>query len=104
MCPRYLVGWGAKATGIIHLPRDFVGWEQRDMMSLGTIWMGMGIYHLLGYGLDGYVNCDLSRDRSHSPFPLKYRGKRTAGIFPRGALKIARLAIGGLSQCRFRCG
>ena len=79
-------------------PREFdifhgilVEWEQRDMMSVGVIWIGMERGHLLGYGLDGYGNCDLSRDRSHSPFPWKYRGKSTAGIFPRGALIISHL-------------
>ena len=64
------------------------------MMSVGTIRMGMGRGHLLGYGLDGDGNCDLSRDRSHFPFPWKYRGKSTAGIFPRGALIIYPVGIG----------
>jgi hypothetical protein len=59
------------------------------MISVVTVWMGMGSGHLLGNGLDGNGNCDLSRERSHFPFPWKYRGIFPAGIFPRGALEIS---------------
>ena len=83
------VGTKSHSIGIRHYPRDLVGWEQRDIVSVGTNRMEMERGHLLwyGHGLDGYGNCDTSRDRSYSPFPWKYRGKSTAGIFPRGALQ-----------------
>ena len=55
------------------------------MMSVGTIWMGMERGYLLGYGLHGYGNCDLSRDRSH-PIPMEIPREKYRGNIPERSL------------------
>ena len=41
------------STGVL------VAWENRDIMSVGTIWIGLGKGRLLWYGFDVYENCDI---------------------------------------------
>ena len=41
--------------------RKLFGWEWDNMIFSVTIWMGMEEPDLLGNGLDGNSNCDLSR-------------------------------------------
>ena len=41
--------------------RYLFGWEWDNMIFSETTWMVMGEHDLLGNGLDGNGNCDLSR-------------------------------------------
>ena len=68
----------------IYFLRDLVGWEKRDMIPVGTILMGMGRGRLLGYGLDGYGNCDLPRGRCHLfPIPMEIPLETCRGNTPK---------------------
>ena len=85
---RYLVGWDRETTGNSIFARYSIGWEWYKKIISVTIWMVMGQHDLAGNDLDGNGTLEFSQKRPKSQLPWFYRGKSTAGIFPKRALKI----------------